>query len=128
MPPLHLHWRLLGRPVKPVSLALLLTMITIGVINIIDEGVLTDAFEADVLSGWCLGVSTMFVSAWAINSRTLERGALIGAFMAWFFRGALVLLLSPHSVEAWIMSFLWAMVAAGAYLLERFRADALEVQ
>ena len=122
MPELNLPITIRGRPIKPVSLVLMNTMILLGILSILDLGVLGKSLWSDIIGGMAFCVAGCFMIAWLSNSQTISEWALIGAFFVWGFRfWALILLHGVNSLgsEGVYLSFLWLLLAGGSWLLER---------
>lgn len=122
MPELNLSITIRGRPIKPVSLVLMNTMILLGILSILDLGVLGKSLWSDIIGGFAFCVAASFMIAWLSNSQKISEWALVGAFFVWGFRfWALTLLHGVNSLgsEGVYLSFLWLLLAGGSWLLER---------
>lgn len=122
MPKLNLPITIRGRPIKPVSLVLMNTMFLLGILSILDLGVLGRSMWSDVLGALAFGVAGTFMIGWFSNSQLISEWALIGAFFVWGFRfWALILLYGWKAFESEgvYLSFLWLLLAGGSWLLER---------
>lgn len=122
MPKLNLPITIRGRPIKPVSLVLMNTMLLLGIISILDLGVLGRSMWSDVLGALAFGVAGTFMIGWFSNSQLISEWALIGAFFVWGFRfWALILLYGWKAFESEgvYLSLLWLLLAGGSWLLER---------
>lgn len=122
MPKLNLPITIRGRPIKPVSLVLMNTMLLLGIISILDLGVLGRSMWSDVLGALAFGVAGTFMIGWFSNSQLISEWALIGAFFVWGFRfWALILLYGWKAFESEgvYLSLLWLVLAGGSWLLER---------
>lgn len=121
MTPLNLRWTILGRPVKPVALALMLTMLILAVANITDIGILGSNPGGDVLAGLSLATAALLATGWVRRSQLIAELGLAAAFFVWGIRFFLGVFVAPHPLitEGIYLSLCWAMVAGGSYLLER---------
>jgi len=122
MPVLNLQWTVFGRPVKPVALVLLGTMLLLGITAITDIGVLGNTEWGDVLGGFAFSSAILFIIAWIKGSQTIAEWALLGAFFVWGLRfWAIVFTLGAHALssEGLYLSFLWMILAGGSWFLER---------
>ena len=122
MPELNLPITIRGRPIKPVSLVLMNTMIILGCLSIFDAGILGSSRWADILGGLAFIVAGSFMTAWVANSQILAEWALLGAFFVWGFRVWAIMLTNgwaTFSSEGIYLSFLWILLAGGSWLLER---------
>ena len=121
MPPLNLHWKFLGRPVKPVALGIGLAMMAIFAANIDDLGILDGSQWGDFLGGLALAVVMLFFCGWIINSQQLTEWALITAFWVFSVRFWLIIFIVPgHGLgEALWLDLSFMLIAGGSYLLEK---------
>jgi hypothetical protein len=111
-----------GRPIKPVALVLMNTMLILAWIGFTNNGALKDSLWADVAGGIALSVAFLFVYSFY---KVWQRGAefaLIGAFFVWGIRfWSLVLVGGPEVLlheSAWL-ALCWILLAGGSWLLER---------
>jgi hypothetical protein len=121
MPPQNLHWRILGRPVKPVAFALAYSMLIIAWAAYANIGVLDGSELADILGGACLAVFAVFVIAWWHTSQRLAELGLLLSFIVWGMRFWLIVFLAGNSIstEGLWLSLGWTVIAGGSYLLEK---------
>jgi len=122
MPPQNLSWSIFGRPVKPVALVLMNTMLVLAFVAWVDIGVLGNSIWADILGLFAFSIAVVFGLAWFKKSQTLAEWALTGAFFVWGFRFWAILLVRGESAftsEGWYLAFLWTVLAGGSWLLER---------
>ena len=117
----NLRVRIFGRPVKPVAIALMLSMIVIGWAAYEDLGILDGSKWADVLAIFALSVCLLFTYAFVANSQRVAEWGLVGAFFVWGIRFWLIMILSddPLRAEGLWLSGAWMVVAGGSFLLER---------
>jgi len=127
MPPLNLKWKIFGRPVKPVSFALTLTMLVIANAGFTDTGVLGDHFLSDFLGGGAVAIALLFVIAWVHTSQRLAETAMLLSCFLWTTRFWLIIFVAGNPIrsEGLWLSACWAIVAAGSYLLERIDSNAI---
>jgi len=125
MPPMNLHWKILGRPVKPVAFGLMFSMMVIGWAAFSDVGVLGKNFLADFLGGAALMTAAVLASGWYRSSQMLAELGLLMASIIWALRFWLIVLVNNHSIstEGLWLSIGWVVIASGSYLLEK--ADSL---
>jgi hypothetical protein len=122
MPPMNLpNISFLKRPIKPVAFALMVSLLVIAGFAWADEGVLKTSVGADFLGGFALAIAIILFIGWWNNNQVLaEYGLLLSASM-WIFRACLIAFLNWGGIsqEGLYLSFAWAIVAAGSYLLEK---------
>lgn len=120
-PRTHLPWYLLGRQVKPFSLALSLACLTIGWLILGDRttpSAITGSLWADVIAVVALlACALLWVGFW-VRSDLLMRHGLLLAAGAWMARAAAVAVLDGPLTQTASLSACWALAAAGAWLLE----------
>jgi hypothetical protein len=119
---MNLPWYVFGRPIKPVALVLMNTMLILGEIGITNNGALRDSMWADVIGMVSFGVAILFIVAFIKNSQRGAEWALIGAFFVWGVRfWALILVngLEAFTREGAWLALCWMMLAGGSWLLER---------
>lgn len=122
MPPMNLQWSIFGRPIKPVSLVLMNTMLILGYIAIADNGILGDSEWADVVGMIAFGVAFLFILGFYKFSQTLAEWALLGAFFVWSVRLWAIIITQGWDVltrESGFLALMWALLAGGSWLLER---------
>lgn len=122
MPPLDLSINVFGRPLKPVSLVFAATMLLVGIVSILDIGVLKDSLWSDVIGAIAFGVFGIFSVSWWFRSQIIGEVALLGAFFVWGCKFWIILLMygdSSFRKESFWLSLLWSLLAAGSWLLER---------
>lgn len=128
MPELNLPYNVFGRPVKPVSLALMLTMFLLGIYSILDIGVLGSSQWGDLVGGLAFIVAGLSMLAWIKNSQEFAEYALLGAFFIWGFRFWAIALIhgwGTFSQEGWYLSVMWMILSGGSWLLERSDPNAI---
>lgn len=121
MPPMNLRWTVLGRPVKPVAFTLMMTMLVLTVANLAGVGILGLHSMANFLAGVAVSTGVILFLGWWMRSQGLAEAGLLAASFVWTGRFWLALFLTdePLIQEGTWFSLLWALVAAGSYLLER---------
>jgi len=121
MPPLNLSWTIWGRPVKPVSLALSITMLVLFWSSAVNIGPTGDSPWGDVLGGMAVGTFLLLVLGWVRRSQSTNELGLAAAFYIWGIRVWLDALLDPMPLRnsGIYMAVCWMIVSGGAYLLER---------
>lgn len=122
MPPMNLQWSIFGRPIKPVSLVLMNTMLILGFIALTDKGILGDSEWADVVGLIALGVALLFVLGFYFFSQRMAEWALLGAFFVWSVRLWTIIITQGYDVltrESGFLALMWALLAGGSWLLER---------
>jgi hypothetical protein len=115
----------MGRPIKPLALALSLSMATIFWFNIVaNEGILVETLAGDVV-GYAAGASSLllFIGWWVKSQLMAEVGLLMSAGV-WVSRAALILILGDWNTASFFFSASWVIAAVGAYLLEALDPDA----
>lgn len=122
MPILNLPWTLFGRPIKPVSFVLMMTMLVIAYIALTNTGILGPSVYADLLGAAAVVVALLFAWAWWATSQEIAEWALLLAFFLWGFRfWAVIFVLGDDAlrIEGFYLSFLWMLLSGGSWLLER---------
>lgn len=122
MPPMNLPWSVFNRPIKPVALVLMNTMLILGWIGATNNGALGDSAWADVTAAIAFAVAILFALGFIKVSQRLAEYALIGAFFVWGVRfWALILVGGTPTLarEAVWLSACWMLLAGGSWLLER---------
>jgi hypothetical protein len=128
MPELNLSTSLFGRPIKPVSLVLMMTMLLLGIYSILNIGVLGASQWGDVIGGMAFGVAGLSVIAWWKNSQSMAEYALLSAFFIWGFRFWGIVLVQgwdAFKLEGWYLSIMWVILSGGSWLLERSDPNAI---
>jgi hypothetical protein len=122
MPPMNLPWAVLNRPIKPVALVLMNTMLILAYIGATNNGALRDSAWADVVAVLSMVVAILFVVGFIKVSQRLAEWALIGAFFVWGVRfWALILVdggLRLGQESVWLAAC-WMLLSGGSWLLER---------
>lgn len=109
----------LGRPFKPLALAMTASLLVIFVFNILDIGILDGSWQGDVLGGAALVGASLLTAAWIVRSQEIAEIGLAVAAWIWGTRALLAFaLVGPHVEGSWF-SMCWAGAAAGAFYLER---------
>lgn len=111
----------LGRPIKPLVFAIMMSMATIFWFNLVDKtGVLTPTIAGNVV-GYIAGASAvMLFVAWWMRSQQLSEVGLLMAAGVWISRTALIFLLDDWYTYSFFFSLSWCVASIGAYLLEAF--------
>jgi hypothetical protein len=115
------RYTFLGRPIKPLALALAMSMATIFWFNIVEStGILVSTMAGDIV-GYSAGASAVVLLAgwWGRSQMLAETGLLIGSGV-WVARTALIALLDQWATYSFFFSLAWCVVSVGAYLLEAF--------
>lgn len=122
MPPMNLPWAVFNRPIKPVALVLMNTMLILGWIAITDNGVLGESEWADLTGGVALSVAALFIISFVKLSQRGAELALVGAFFVWGVRFWTLILASGPEIflhESVWLAGCWMLLAGGSWLLER---------
>lgn len=122
MPPMNLPWAVFGRPIKPVALVLMNTMLILGWIGITDNGTLGDSEWADVVGSIAFAVAALFIFSFIKVWQKGAEIAILGAFFVWGVRfWALLLVNGPDEFthEPIWLSGCWILLAGGSWILER---------
>jgi hypothetical protein len=119
---LDLKWRLFKRPIKPVSFALMITMILMGVFAICDYGVLGASDWSNFYGTATALVAGLFMYGWWASSQRIAEWALLGSFWAWSAFTLLVFFVgrdidsTPFDDLGLAVAF--TIIAGGSYVLE----------
>lgn len=111
----------LGRPIKPLAFAIMLSVATVFWFNIVLNGdILVDTFWGDIV-GVAAGASCvlLFAGWWARSQRLAEYG-LVLASGTWMARLFTVIFLQGWGFYGVYLSIAWTLACVGAYLLETF--------
>lgn len=122
MPPMNLPFTVFDRPIKPVSLVLMNSMLILGWGGFTENGILGTSLWGDVIGVVAFGTAAISVTAFFKRNQRWAEFALIGAFFVWGVRFWALILLNGLSVfwrEAVWLSACWMLLAAGSWLLER---------
>lgn len=119
MPPLNLPISIFGRPVKPVAFGLGVYMLAFMVYNIIDRGVFGPSRWGDVIAVIAGSALTLLMVSWIANSQRLAEIGLLLSSTVFFIRGVFLLLTLGWGSEGVYYSIASAIIAGGAYFLER---------
>lgn len=114
----------LGRPVKPLAFAVMMSVASVFWFNIVLE---SDVFAASFSSnfvGLAAGASTvMLFGGWWFRSQVLAEVGLLLATGVWVARtAALCLMYGPGDYGVWY-SLCWVLAAGSSYLLEAWYSD-----
>lgn len=120
----------MGRPVKPLALAMAMATFTIFWLNIIEDSDVAGNTYVGNFVGLVAGASTaLLFAAWWFRSQKMSEWGLLLATGVWISRAAGVVLVGAYGTDpgAFWLSISWAVAAAGAYLIESFdpRTDSI---
>lgn len=111
-------WRVFGRPIKPLALGLLITMLSFAGIAYNRDGVLGNTIWAQTVAVVAAATAGVLLSGWLARSQKLAEVGLLMSFFVWF-SALLVFALTVHpSWEHYAWSTAFAVMAAGSYFLE----------
>lgn len=123
MSPLNLPYKIADRPLKPLALAAMLTMVVIAWVNLTDIGIAGSTRWGDILAVASGGAAVSLLAGWWFRSQQMAEAGLLLAAGVWFARGVYGLLTvngnATGNQYAWAFSLAWTMALSGAYLLER---------
>jgi hypothetical protein len=119
MPPLNLSIKLLGRPVKPVSLGISIFMAVLTIFNLADTGVFGASLYGDIIAVISASSFTLLVLAWIINSQLLTEYGLLLASTVFVVRGTFLGLTLSWGRQDVYFSLAMFIISAGSYFLER---------
>ena len=114
-------YQFLGRPIKPLALAIALSMATIFWFNIVEStGILVPTVAGNIV-GYCAGASAvlLFAGWWARSQALAETGMLLAAGV-WISRTVFIGLLEEWYSYSFFFSVAWSLASVGSYLLESF--------
>ena len=109
----------LGRPIKPVAFGMSILMMTLTFINVFDVGLFGNSLLGDVVAVLSFGSFVLLILGWFGNLQPLVEYGLLIASAVYVIRGSFVMLTFGLSNEGVWQSFGTAVIAGGAYLLER---------
>lgn len=110
---------IMGRPLKPVALGLSLSMIVLTVFNTSDLGILRDAVIGDVVGIMAAISASCLIAGWVFRSQHMAEAGLFIAGLTMVLRSAfLFALVGIGNIGVWL-GVGTAIVALGAFLLER---------
>ena len=116
MPPQNMTLKVLGRPVKPVALGLLIICLTVVWSELAHVGMFADSLWSLPLTVLATGTSVLFAWGWWARSQAVAEWALLAAAATMIFRSTGLLLLNRSTC---FMAFGVGVIAVGSYLLER---------
>ena len=121
MPPLNLPIRVMGRPLKPVSLSFTAAMLLIVYLNLSSTGIVGETSGRHFIALSAAAAAGLSIWGWVRhNQRAAEWGLLMVAFV-WasrFWAGGLSVGFELGNEEVWL-SLCWSLLASGAFWLER---------
>lgn len=118
---LDLPLKVYGRPLKPLALSVMLSMVVIAVINVLDVGLAADHLWGDFIGLLAAVSAAAMAGGWFARSQSMAEVGMLIAAGVWMVRGVFALLYngSVPIGYGWAFSFCWALAAGGAYMLER---------
>ena len=119
MPPLNLPVYFLGRPVKPVSLGLAITMLALMVINIFHAGLFIDSFWSVVIATVSGMSVVLFFYGWVRTSHIADEWGMMLSTAVLITRAAALFFTFGLSQIDLYLSIGLAFISAGSYALER---------
>lgn len=119
MPPLNLPVSILGRPLKPLAFGMAIAMVVLCLAGLFDTGALDGSLWGDVVALIAAASCTSFMAGWwARNQPMAEAGLLLACWVFTTRAAALLFIGGAGSIAAWL-SIASAIIAGGAYVLER---------
>lgn len=114
-------YQFLGRPIKPLALAIALSMATIFWFNIVEQtGILVPTVAGNIV-GYCAGASAVLLfGGWWAKSQVLAETGMLIASGVWISRAVFIGMLEEWYSYSFFFSVAWAMASVGSYLLESF--------
>lgn len=118
----YLPWKIFGRRVQPFATGITLSTMIIAIVGTVDSN--NFFYAGGSLAGLVVTLSAYLASAlmligWWAQRHTLLLHGLLFACWVWSAKSVGTLMTSGSLVnEFGVLSFAWAMAAAGAYLLE----------
>lgn len=113
------RWTVFGRPIKPVSLALLISMSVIAFINLGDTaGALLDGWGQKVVGASALVAAVTLIGGWITQKPSLVRLGLLVTTGVWATRAVFVLLTQGIFFYGVWLNTAWVVLAGGTYLIE----------
>ena len=114
-----LAWTVLGRPAKPLSLAAMLGMLGLVLINSTGRGVFDGSWLANIMVVLSGITAMLCLAGWWYRSQPLAEAALLAAVGVWVTRMSFALVTNPGNINGWWFSGCWAVAFGGAFMLER---------
>ena len=109
-----------GRPVKPLALGMTVLMVALTVQNVFHVGAFGDLILGDVVAALSsVAAVTLFLGWWRSSQRMAELGLLLAATV-YVTRSAFLLFIGEPATEGIYLGLGAAVMAGGAYLLERW--------
>lgn len=117
--PLDLRVELLGRPVKPVALGLLVAMTALVATGIGGTGLLGGTHWGYTGAAIALAAALLFVGSWVARSQRVAEAAILLAFFTLAARSIFLFIVAGAAQPAGWLSASLAIIAGGSYWLER---------
>jgi len=117
--------RFFGRPFKPVAFGLCLAMIVLVVVNLENSGRLGSSWTGDAVAILAGSSFIAMMAGWWTRSQLLAEVGLLLAGVTYVLRGTFLALTIFPDQSMWF-SFSTAMIAWGAFLLERLDPHRLD--
>lgn len=112
-----LTWSVLGRPLKPVGLAVMVGMFVTAVEALDSDAAIGHGLWAAIVAAVALVAALLLLLGWVLRHQRLAEHGLLIAFAVWIAR--VVLYHQTHPFwDRYFLAACWALVAGGAYLLE----------
>ena len=112
-------FRVLNRPVKPVAFGLSFLMVTIAIINVLDLDHFLDNVLGDLIAIMAAASGGLLIAGWFGKQQWAAEYGLLSAATVYIIRGTFIGLMYGLSDEELLLSYGTAIIAGGAFLLER---------
>ena len=112
-------FRILNRPVKPVAFGLSFLMVTISIMNVLDLDHFLDNVLGDLIAIMAAASGGLLIAGWLGKQQWAAEYGLLSAATVFIIRGTFIGLMYGLSDEGLWLSYGAAIIAGGAFLLER---------
>lgn len=125
--PLDLRFTVLGRPVKPVAVGLIVAMAALVLTGLVGTGLLGGTHWGYTVAVAAAASFVTFIVAWVRCSQRLAEAALALAFFTMSARTVFLFITVGASQPAAWLSLSLTIVAGGSYWLERGDSNGRQV-
>jgi hypothetical protein len=115
-----LDYLVLGRPLKPVALGMAVLMLTLTVVNLLNLGDLGATSFGDLVSIMSGASFITLMGGWIGKSQQAAEAGLLLACITYVLRSSFLFLTNGPSSHGVYLGIGAAIIAGGAYLLEKW--------